>query len=515
MNSYRFILGSTKGDKMRRNIIYLTIFSLLLTGAAFAADDIYLKIPVRIYKDGEYLKGLSRNDFSLKINGQVRTVEEVLTGERSINDISERRNFILQFSLSDYGENITKGIRFFITEVLRQKDNLIVWSPVKVYRIRTDKPKSSIIADIEKIVKEDSLTYKRIKESAREKLFNAIDHLNNFTPNEKDSNPVVSKIFTFLNTYSREWLDFKDKYLLPDVGKYYGVFSLLTENYQGEKYFINFQQREVIPSLKKYNDTKRKISGYLSSIAGTSSSPYTSSISNALNKIDKSMLISDNYDPEKLISPFKGANISYNMILFHSFRQSGEDSDSVSPDLEGILREISRSTGGVSVITGDFEAGIDSILKKSDNYYYLVFKFNGEKGEKRIEIGTTDSGGKLFYKQKFFPEEIDLLIKLASEPKITITDVHIEGHNLSFTIEGFTLTGKEKKTGIMKVEIRLIDKKSDVVMSKDNTLSADKESVKISLGIDPGLKGFFKLEIIAKDMNKNKTDNYSKYIELK
>ncbi|MCK4890122.1 MAG: hypothetical protein KAS97_09330 [Candidatus Aminicenantes bacterium] len=500
---------------MKKNIIILTIMFFLVAGTIYSADDIYLKIPVRIYKGSEYLKGLSKEDFSLKINGKVRSIEELLTGERSINDISERRNFILQFNLTDYGKNITKSINFFINEVLRKKDNLIVWTPVKVYRIRTDKPKQNIISDIEKIVKNDSFNYKRLKESARERLFSIVRKFNNFIPNVKDSNPYISSILNFLNEYSREWLDFKSKFLMPDIGKYYGVFSLLTQKYPGEKYFVNFQQREVIPSLKKYNNVKRDITNYLSNIAGTSESSYSSSIANALKKIDKSMLLSDNFDPEKLISPFKGANISYNLILFHSFRQSGEDSDSVSPDLEGILRNISRSTGGFSINTNDFVKGIESILKKSDNYYFIIYKFNGKKGEKKIEIEIGDKNAKLFYKKKFLPGEIDLLIKLASEPKITISEVKTKGHDLSFTISGFSITGEKKKTGIMKVEIKIIDKDRNSVMNKNNTLRAEKDSIKISLKITPELKGFFKLEITAKDMNANKTANFSKYIELK
>lgn len=500
---------------MKKNITIITIMFLIMTGTISAAGDVLLKIPIRVYKGSEYLKGLSREDFTLKINGKVRTIEEVLTGERSINDISEKRNFILQFNLTDYGKNVTRGINFFINEVLKKRDNLIIWSPLKIYRIRTDKPKQKIISDIEKIVKKDSFSYKRLKEAAGEKLFSIIRTFNNFTPNTRDSSPRISNIITFLNNYSREWLNFKSRFLQPDVGQYYGVFSLLSQKYPGEKYFINFQQREVIPSLKKYKDVKRAINDYLSTIAGSNDSSYSSSIANALKKIDKSFLLSDNFDPEKLVSPFKGANISYNLILFNSFRQSSEDSYSISPDLEGILKNISRATGGFNIITGDFDSGIDSILKKSDNYYFIIYKFNGKKGVKKIKIETDKKDVKLFYKDKFFPEEIDLLIKMASEPGISISDVKISGHDLSFIVSGFTRTGKDKKACIVKVEVKIVDKDRNPLMDKKNTLRAEKDQVNISLKVDPRLKGFFKLQITAKDMHANKEANFSKYIELK
>ncbi len=500
---------------MKKLIIFLSIVIVFISVSFAAQEDIYLKIPVRIYKGGTYLTGLQKDDFTLKINGKIRIIDELLTGKRSINDISERRNFILQFNLTDYGKNITDGIEFFVNEILRKKDNLLIWTHVKVYRIRSDKPKNEIISDIETIVKGDSFSYKRIREAARNKLNTILRKFIDFTPNKRETNPYMQNTFRFLNNYSREWLDFKSKFLLPDIGKYYGVFSLLSREYPGEKYFINFQQREIIPSLRRYNQVKTTINNYVSNIAGTSESSYTSSITNALKRIDKSMLLSDNFNPEHLVSPFKGANISYNLLLFHSFRQSSDDSDSVSPDLEGILRNISKSTGGLSINTNDFKDGIDSMMKKSDHYYYLVYKFNGKKGEKKVEVSIDHKDTILFYKDKFFPDEIDLLIKLAAEPKINISEVNITNKHINFEISDYSKEGKEKKKGIMKVEVRLIDNNRKTVMEKMNTLRAEKDPVRISLKITPELKGFFKLEIIARDINKNKTANFSKYIELK
>ncbi len=499
---------------MRKQIFVVLILMIFTFVLCSDSNRIFLKIPIRVYKKGEYLKGLSVKDFTLKINGKVRTIEEILTGERAIGDISEKRNFILQFNLSDYGKNITKGIDFFINEILKKEDNLLLWTPVKIYRIKTDKIKQNIISDIEKIVRTDSFSYKRLKEAAKDRLLSIVRKFDNFSVNGKDSNSRMSNILTFLNDYSREWLDYKSKFLVPDVGKYYDVFSLLSLKYPGEKYFINFQQREIIPSLKKYYGIRKKINDYLSAVAGTSESSYSSSISNAIKKIDRSILLSDNFNTEKFISPFKGANISYNLILFHSFRQTGDEADSVSPDMEGILRNISKSTGGYSISTNDLQDGLNSILKKSDHYYYIIYKFNGKRGKKKIEITTTDNEGELFYKKKFSPEEIDLLIRMASEPGITVSEVKINGQNLSFIISGFSRTGK-KMTGIIKVNIKFIDNNMRSLMDKTNTLRADKDSVRISLQINPTIKGFFKLEISAKDLNANKTTTFSKYIEIK
>ena len=101
---------------MKKSVLIYIILAVFLAGSVSAAEEIFLKIPVWIYKEGAYLTGLQAEDFTLKINGKTRPVEKLLTGSRSINDISERRNFILQFNLTDYGKNITTGIDFFINE---------------------------------------------------------------------------------------------------------------------------------------------------------------------------------------------------------------------------------------------------------------------------------------------------------------------------------------------------------------------------------------------------------------
>lgn len=499
-----------------RKVTIIIITGIFILSNLYGSDKkILLKIPVRVYKSKEYIKELKITDFDLQINKVKRNIKKLITGERSLSEAKGTRSFVFSFNLTDYGKNITKGISYFVDNILRKTDNLIVWTPVKIYRIKTNLDKTQIISDIKKIVKNDSLLYKKTKFAAREKLLNIVNEYLNFIEHKRDSNPGTDNIIRFLNGYSREWINYKTKYLIPDMGKYYGIVLLLSHKYKGEKYFINFQQREIIPSLRKYERAKKNISDYLFSIAGTNESSRSSSISGTIKRIDKSLLLSDNFDPALLNAPLKGANISYNVIFFHSFRQTGENSDSISPDYEGILRDIAHSTGGLSVNTSDIEKGLDLISNKKDFYYNLIFGFNGKKGEKKVKISITDKSAGIFYKESFSSEEIENLIKISGSPSVKISEVSVKGSTIKFEISQFEVGKNKNNPGIIKVDIKLSDKNNNTVFKKGNTLRADKKSVKISLNIKPDLKGFFKLEITVKDMVVNRETTFEKYIEIK
>lgn len=500
---------------MRRLTIIIMAVLFILSGQYGSAKNIMLKIPVRVYKGKEYLKELKSENFELYINKVKRNIKNIIPGERSLIEIKGPRSFVFSFNLTDYGKNITKGISYFVDDILRKTDNLIIWTPVKIYRIKTNQDKALIISDIEKIVKKDSFLYKKIKYAARDKLISIVKKYLNFTKISRDTNPGSDNIIKFLTAYGREWNNYKTKYLVPDMEKYYGIVNLLTYKFKGEKYFINFQQRETLPSLKKYEQAKKQINDYLSNIAGTSESARSSSISVTMKRIDKSLLLSDNFDPALLNSPLRGANISYNVILFHSFRQEGENSDSISPDYEGILREISHSTGGVSINTSDIEKGLELISSKKDHFYNLIFSFDGKKGKKEIKIGVSDKSAEIFYKKKFFKEEIENLIKISGSPSVKISEVLIKGRKLNFDISQFAFKENKDKHGILKVDINISDKDNKTVFKKGNTLRAAKDRIKISLNIKQGITGFYKLRIIVKDMIGNRETSYDKYIELK
>jgi len=319
----------------------------------------------------------------------------------------------------------------------------------------------------------------------------------------------------FLNDYSREWGNFKTKFLFPDMRIYTSLAMMLAKQ-SGEKWFINFQQREIMPALGEFKKASSNIRDYLASVTSSDEQATAASISSGLQTLEKSMLISENYPKQILSNLLMGANLSYNVILFRSLRQDISSPDAQSPDYEGILRKFSEQTGGVDMDTTNLKEGIDAIKKNTDFYYNLIFEFDGTVEDKIIKVETAVPGANIYYKDKFFKSEIQNLIDYLKEPKINISKFSIKGNQITFTIADFKIDKVEKQqAGLMAVKIELKDDKHNPVFKTSKTLKSVKKSITISLPLPAKYQGYFQLHIQARDLLSMKSHDLNQYIKLK
>ena len=65
-------------------------------------------------------------------------------------------------------------------------------------------------------------------------------------------------IMNFLNRYVLLWKDYKNRYLFPDIYKYY-KFAKHLERIDGEKWVINFYQTELFPKLRTHGGLAKSI----------------------------------------------------------------------------------------------------------------------------------------------------------------------------------------------------------------------------------------------------------------
>lgn len=497
--------------------LFLLFISLQLT----AGEDILLKLPVRVIsKSGPELT-LKKSDFSFYINDQRKEIVNLLGTKRSLSQTDEPRNFVLAFNLTEYGQQISEGVSYFVEQILRDGDSLIVLTPIKMYRIAISNKKIKIIEDIDKIVKKDSLTFKKNKISSRGNLLREIRKVSrggSITAGGRGGgtfDQTTTTIMQFLNDYSREWGNFKTKFLLPDL-RLYSSLAMMLAKQSGEKWFINFQQREIMPALAEFKNASNNIRDFLASVTSADEQASAGSISSGLQTLEKSMLVSEKFPKQILSNLLMGANLSYNVILFRSLRQDISSPDAQSPDYEGILREFSEQTGGVDMDTTDLKQGIDAIKRNSDFYYNLIFEFDGTVEDKNIKVETAVPGAKIYYKDKFFKSEVQNLINYMKEPKINISKFSIKGNKITFTIADFKIDKVEKQqAGLMAVKIELKDDKYNTVFKTSKTLKSVKKSITISLPLPPKYRGYFQLHIQARDLLSMKSHDLNQYIKLK
>lgn len=479
---------------MKKIVVPVLLSLLVLMIMAFPAKkEIHLTLPVKVLLNDEAVENLTKNDFNLLINGKKREITKFLKRKQSLDQANPRRNFILAFNMTDYGQQITDGISYFILNILNNGDGLVLWTPTKIYQIPTEKDKKLLLEDIVNIVKRDTFNYKK-DISLPTKNLNEIMSAGRVRAS-RDVDFTQQDISNFLTNYSREFSNFKNRFILPKLLKIPVVTALLAEK-QGEKWFIGFMEREIIPNIADYKKRARQIRDAAALLSGSDHANATRMYT-GINMIDKLMLISEGLPTQKITDTLLNENVSFNAVLFKNQKKSTKLGDNISPDYEKIFNNFSKLTGGVSVIHSNLKEGLEVIRKNSSVNYHLIYKFDGKLEDKDIKVNLSNPDAKAYYKQSFTKSEIEKMI----EPKITLSGFSLRQHILKFSISNFKKGAPDNKDqGIVRILVELIDQQDTVVFKTQNTLKSDKKSFSISLKIPPKHKGRFNVRISAFDL---------------
>jgi hypothetical protein len=498
--------------------VFLSVI-VLISMAHPAQKETFLRLPVRVLSGDKVVDNLTKDDFNLRINGKKEEIVEFKKNNRSLLKVNSPRHFVLAFNITDYYSQIADGISYFVKNILKQGDSLLVWSPVNMYQIFTNKDKKNIIETIEEIVKRDTLSYKKNITHPSETLDGIISqYYTDIRDNQRSETWAASKRTIaqfFLSNYSRELKSFKSRFILPNLIETRKVAALLSQQ-DGEKWIINFQEREIIPSLVRYRKVAEEITEIANSLTGNDMANATRMYT-VLNIIEKTNLISESLPMKKIINSLLEANISYNAILFKSPRKAIKMGigDSVAYDLDDTFKHISKLTGGVAVVSTNFSEGLDMIRKGNDIYYDLTFKINAGSGEKAVSVDLAKSNANTYYKQLFTKKEIESIFENLNEPGIKLTGIDLKEQVLKFSISDYKLGAPgNKQQGLIGILVELMDEKDTAVYKTRKILESQKKSIDVSLELPSKYKGYFKVRINAFDLITNKGIQLSKYEKL-
>lgn len=479
---------------MKKVIVSVFLSLAVLVSMGYSAKkETRLTLHVKVLLKNEAVENLTKDDFNLLINGKKREIIKFFKREQSLNQANQKRNFILALNLTDYGQQITDGISYFIFNILNNGDGLVLWTPIKIYHIPTEKEKKLLLEDIVNIVKRDTLNYKKDVSLPTKNFIDILSRSR--TGSSRDDSAMQQDISNFLNNYSREFSNFKNRFILPNLVKIPGVAALLAEE-QGEKWLIGFMEREIIPNIADYKRKASKIRDAAALLSGSDQANATR-MHTGINMIDKMMLISESLPMQKITDALLNENISFNAILFKNQKKSTKLGDNISPDYEEIFKNFSKLTDGVTVINSNLKEGLGDIRKNSGVYYDLIYEFDGKVEDKDIKVNLSNPDAKAYHKQSFTKKEIEKMI----EPNITLSGFSLRQHILKFSISNFKKGALDNKDqGIIRILVELLDQQDTVVFKTQNTLKSDKKTFSISLKIPPEHKGRFKVRISAFDL---------------
>jgi len=156
--------------------IFLLICILVLSFLVFSQEIqeesivVNIEVPVRVFKGDTFVGDLSIDDFEVLEDGVPQKIEAVyLIKKRTVERSEEKkkftpntqRNFYLFFEITDYDPKLEQAVEFFIHNVLVQRDNLVIVTPMKTYRMKNNTfeivPKEKIVEQLVGIIRKDAL----------------------------------------------------------------------------------------------------------------------------------------------------------------------------------------------------------------------------------------------------------------------------------------------------------------------------------------------------------------------
>ena len=481
----------------------LSFLFLFTASQALGQGKRQFRLPVHFLERTPPVSEIKKEDFTLLINNRASEISRLEKTNRSLllqPDLG--RTFVLSFHLADYGPVVERELAYFASEILTSSDRLFILTPVKMCRIPVSARKERIQEEIRGFLDRDLGVWAEERTSAERRLIGYIDQLKRAFDRDVGGAEIYKKTNLFLNEFPGEFLRFQERFLLPDLPSARLLLDQLGPG-EGEKWWIHFEQHQDSQLFSKIRDIANVIQSHISSLE-VGHQQLAQVIRTRLAELEPGAPFPDSLTPAALSEAFLDHEVNYNVISIRNLRESEtEFARTPFPSLESLQAGAALACGGIAVISGSAELGMKAVASHNDEYYELVFDWDGIVEQKNIRVLIGGKEGALSYASSLTSSRIQTLAEAMSEEKIRIGGAAVTGGKLSFFIQAFTLEGEEQ-CGLVKVRVQLFDERSQNVFDQANTLRTTKEKVLISLPLPTESKGKFQLKITACDLIANR-----------
>jgi len=517
---------------MKRNAIRWCTIGILL-GGLFAAPQedevvretvrvVNVEVPVRVYHKGTPVDNLTKADFRLYEDRKLQTINTIMLKRKTIK-IQEMelnadqkksyapRYFVLVFRITHYNDAIKEGIKHVFGKILRESDQLLVFVNNQTAAFNDLSDKTSIREQIHQMLEVESLAARNqmlqyLKSIEREldvTKFN-MEMIRGGGVRGPDQ-PYQDYIKNFFDKYLMVWNDYKKRYLIPDIDKYYN-FSRYLKNIDKEKWVINFYQFEVFPKIMISSEAMRKIRTF---VAGWQAGEnpelivYARLISRQMAEIEKELSISKDFPSEEVAKIFHNVDTTFHSIFMTtSMATLSQDLEykRVASDLESSLREITERTGGDLVVSNKLATALDQISEVTDIYYILTYApTNPDKvGKIRIKLNNRK------YKAVYSPNlRMGYLGEYVQAKDITgkpvqIKNLNFADHKLSLSISDFHYA--KNQGGKLTIRIQIKNRQGIAVFDEKKNIDASEQEVQLALNIGGIRAGHYDIVVDVVDL---------------
>lgn len=505
-----------------------------------------IEIPVRVFDKKQPVKGLTKNNFELYVDGKKTEINAFFETRKKIEEnlspgslttetetettTAHPRLFALIFNLSDFKQDLAGHLNTLFNTVIKPGDHLIVITNryfFPEWEIKApETTKGKIIEVLEKEVlrlKTEMLRFENDLRAASSELKSRLAD-----PNEKNSDdnwPL--KIFRdFFLTYQFVLEDIRNQYLNLPVSQYIKISEYL-KGQDMEKWVLNFYQLGRLPMLDKNGPIHRSLDAFMdqnpSGSGGASSGSGSASFSYAVDSKTvsqnlKSMYfdfimkiqIIDELFVNDIGKAFLNSGATVHTLLLRPTRQSSITGysdfkyEAVSTESENIFKQMARLTGGRIVRSNKIGDFISSITRDEDTVYILTYAPEGSsKKPPQVEVKVDNPAYRVVYddrkRLKPFREMVDRLDQLSRS--IDIESLTCDGRTLTAKLANIELVQFEGNSfGAVRARVKIQDKKKKQIVNFEKTYKGIREKGLLQIELPPIADGKYKLVLEVKDL---------------
>jgi flagellar biosynthesis chaperone FliJ len=476
-------------------------------------DVVNVMLAVRVFSGNEPVKGLTKEDFKLELNGKEVAVNGFTEKRQKI--AAERagkqpRLFVLVFNVSDFNLSLSGHVDRLFQDVIRPGDRLMVVSNNYFLNDRTVKNVKKLKKKLKRILTVESQTVryqlKRVETELKELVQDT-------RLKARNAGLPVTVVQSFISRYTNIFEQYKHRY--TNLMKAQGLeMANYLKKQDVPKWVIHFHQVGMFPHLKAawdYRGQGRSLREIFDEWSKTN--PW---IRSDLAALDVGLSGVDSDMVNHFSQYFLNSGVTFHTLLMqgiHTAFLDYFDYKSISTNAEALMRKMTKLSGGETKQSVKVDPFIDKIRQKEDVYYELSYA-PLKKGKKnpRVKVILNDAGKKyrLVYDDQQRPWY--LRRKLArlekkGNPEVSIPRVSYIRGIMTVAITNIKMgTVDGAKSGKIHLKIRVLDGASREQSKVEKAFKCKKNKFEMRMK-PPGLKkGRYQLVVEVRDLLTGKND---------
>lgn len=394
---------------------FLLIGVLTLTLVLFSQElshdtlVVNIEVPVRVYKGGKFIDSLTIENFEVYEDGKLQKTEAVYLIKKKNIERKEgkqrfapqtSRSFYLLFEVTEYTPRMGEALNYFIQDVLVSGDNLQIVTPVKTYRLKSERlkilPKELIANQLKEILRRDAITGSSEYRNAVDDVARLAQELSppqgrsEFSTSEYTDMALDEMLSRYRNLVERleQTRSIDQKKLLE--------FAEILRNKEGQKYVFLFYQREYIPQI-----SKKVLNQMMSANQGRPDILVT------LTELFDFYRRDTPFDVDQAKQAYADSSVSIHFLFFTKSARHipGVHMEEHSEGIFNAFKEIAEASGGFTESSSNPVFLLQKAVDASENYYLLYYSPANYKRDgkfKKIKVKIKNGNYRISHRAGYF-----------------------------------------------------------------------------------------------------------------